>query len=288
MDFTNCQINKLKIYGGANGNKIGIIYNNENYMLKFPPNVKKNKNLSYVNSSINEDVACKIFKSAGINVQETMLGTYNVNGEIKVVVACKDLEKEGFRLKDFAFLKNTIITSENQGYGTELKDIIETIETQELVDVNALKSFFWDMFILDALLGNFDRHNGNWGFLINNETKEVKISNVYDCGSCLYPQIDEELMKKVLSSKDEMLNRVYEYPTSAIKYEGKKINYVDFIKQTKYKECGEALEKILNKIDIKVIEQIIDDTPYISDVQKEFYKTMIKLRIEVIREKGMI
>lgn len=32
IDFTNCNINKFKYYGG----KICIIYNKENYMLKFP------------------------------------------------------------------------------------------------------------------------------------------------------------------------------------------------------------------------------------------------------------
>ena len=45
IDFTNCPINPLKMYGGMNGNKIGIIYNNENYMLKFPPIPKKHKKI---------------------------------------------------------------------------------------------------------------------------------------------------------------------------------------------------------------------------------------------------
>ena len=36
IDFTNCKINKFRYYGGKNGGKICIIYNNEEYMLKFP------------------------------------------------------------------------------------------------------------------------------------------------------------------------------------------------------------------------------------------------------------
>ena len=36
INFTNCNINKYKYYGGTNGNKICIIYNNEDYMLKLP------------------------------------------------------------------------------------------------------------------------------------------------------------------------------------------------------------------------------------------------------------
>lgn len=36
IDFTNCEINKYRYYGGKNGGKICIIYNGEEYMLKFP------------------------------------------------------------------------------------------------------------------------------------------------------------------------------------------------------------------------------------------------------------
>ena len=36
IDFTNCKINKFRYYGVKNGGKICIIYNYEEYMLKFP------------------------------------------------------------------------------------------------------------------------------------------------------------------------------------------------------------------------------------------------------------
>lgn len=35
MDFTACQENKLYMYGGGNGKKIGIAYDGAVYMLKF-------------------------------------------------------------------------------------------------------------------------------------------------------------------------------------------------------------------------------------------------------------
>ena len=81
------------------------------------------------------------------------------------------------------------------------------------------------MFIADALIGNFDRHNGNWGFLINDYTLQVKLAPIYDCGSCLYPQMDDELMKTVLQDENELLNRIYVFPNSALKLNGNKINY---------------------------------------------------------------
>ena len=47
MDFTSLPIRK-KSYGGANGNKISVVINNELYMLKLPSHAPKNPNLSYL------------------------------------------------------------------------------------------------------------------------------------------------------------------------------------------------------------------------------------------------
>jgi hypothetical protein len=179
------------MYNGANGKKIGIVYHGDNYMLKFPMKPLQNSNTSYTNSCISEYVACHVFESLGMDTQKTLLGRY---GD-KIAVACKDFVVDGFVLKDFSQLKNTIIESTYNAYGTELSDVLDAIRKQQIVSPINLEEFFWNMFVGDALLGNFDRHNGNWGFLINEGAGEVKIAPVYDCGSCLYPQIEKRECK---------------------------------------------------------------------------------------------
>lgn len=57
------------------------------------------------------------------------------------------------------------------------------------------------MFVADAFLSNFDHHNGNWGVLIDEQNQCVDIAPIYDCGSCLYPQLDEMGMQKVLGDE---------------------------------------------------------------------------------------
>lgn len=99
-------------------------------MLKFPAQAPKNKDLSYANSCITEYIGCHIFNSVGINVQETLLGTYEKNGVKKIVVACKDFTSPGIVLQDFASLKNTVIDSGHSGYGIELSDIMQAMEDQ--------------------------------------------------------------------------------------------------------------------------------------------------------------
>ena len=281
IDFTNA-VQKNKTYAGANGGKISVLYNGEQYMLKFPPFPTVNKEMSYTNSCISEYIGCKVFESVGIPVQETVIGTYTSKGKEKVVVACKDFTSQGITLQDFASLKNRIIDSERNGYGTELTDILSTIDEQTAMDSETLKTRFWDMFIVDALIGNWDRHNGNWGFLYNNATDEVTLAPVFDCGSSLYPQADEDLMKKILSDKNELNHRIFDIPLSAVTYNGKKINYFKFLSEGKFPDCNKALKRIASRIDIKKIYEIIDNTPTITELQKEFYKTMLTARKERI------
>ena len=286
IDFTDMPTRK-KAYAGANGSKIAVVYEGEQYMLKFPPHPKRNKEMSYMNSCISEYLGSHIFDIVGIPVQETILGTYNVDGKEKIVVACKDFTSHDTVIQDFASLKNTLINSGHSGYGTELSEILEAIDEQAFVNPVELKRRFWDMFIVDALIGNWDRHNGNWGFLYNSRTDEISMAPVYDCGSCLYPQADENIMKITLETRAEMDLRIFEIPLSGIRQDGEKIRYFNFISSIKDTGCNEALKRITPKIDMKKINDLIDETPGISDLQKTFYKTMLAERKEKILEKSL-
>ena len=281
IDFTDLKKRK-KTYAGANGNKISVIYEGEQYMLKFPPQAKLNKGMSYSNSCFSEYLGCQIYESIGIPVQKTLMGVYTVRGKQKIVVACGDFTEPGISLQDFASLKNRMIDSERQGYGTALIDILQTIDEQTLVDRDSLLERFWDMFIVDAFIGNWDRHNGNWGFLYDDRTDEITLAPVYDCGSCLYPQADEKIMKAVLSDPGERNHRIYNIPLSAIMQEGKKIKYFDYISSLQNEDCNRALKRIVPRIDMEKIKDIIDYTPFISDLQKEFYLMMLTERKEHI------
>ena len=231
IDFTNLPV-RNKTYAGANGSKISVLYNNELYMLKFPAVPAINKEMSYANGCVSEYLGCHIFESIGIPVQKTMLGTYTKNGKQKIVVACKDFTVGGLVPQDFASLKNTIIDSVHNGYGTELSDIVRTLEEQTAIDPKLLTNWFWDMFIVDALIGN-------WGFLYNPETDKISLAPIYDCGSCLFPQADEEIMRKTLDDSAELEIRIFERPLSGIKTNDQKIQYFKFISSLENKDCNE-------------------------------------------------
>ena len=282
-DFTHCKRLLGNAYAGANGKKIGIEYNGEQYMLKFPPSGQaKRTELSYTNSCLSEHIASSIFNMVGINAQKTILGTYDVSGKTKVVCACKDFTADGSRLYDFCSIKNTVIDSGHNGTGTELEDILETIEKQQFVDPVELLEHFWDVFVIDAFLGNFDRHNGNWGFLYNPVTQTASIAPVYDCGSCLLPQADDNVMRNVLANENELHARVFTFPSSAIKHNGSKINYYNFLNAAENEDCNAAVLRMVPKIDMDAIHSFIDEVPFLTDLQRTFYKTYLDARYDLI------
>lgn len=268
----------LKGYGGANGQKVAINIDNEIYMLKFPPIATKNNQLSYANSNISEHIGSTIFNILGIKAQITSLHTAIVKGKEKIVVACKDFTQDGSSLYEFSKIKNGCIDSSKNGAGTELSEILDAINEQSFIDSTKLTEFFWDMFIVDAYLGNFDRHNGNWGLLVKDNA--VSIAPVYDCGSCLFPQMDEETMKHVLNSQQEFNTRIYNYPTSQVKYNDKKINYYDFLNTTTDLNVLQSIKKISELIQINEnkIYDFIQNEKLISPLQKEFYCKMLDKR----------
>ena len=95
---------------------------------------------------------------------------------------------------------------------------------------------------------------------------------------------NEEYMLKFpsINDEDETNARVYVFPTSALKEEGKKINYFEYISSLKNEDCNSAIMRIVPLIDLNKINNIIEQTPEISEIRKEFYKKIIKERYEKI------
>lgn len=284
VDFTNCERLPGRAYNGANGKKIAVRYDGDVWLLKFPPSTaEKLTTLSYSNSCYSEHVASTIANMIGLKSHETRLGTFT-NGKTKVVCACRDFTADGKHLYDFCSIKNTVIDSETGGTGTELGDVLETIDHQSFVDPVVLKGHFWDMFVVDAFLGNFDRHNGNWGFLVDPTTRKAEIAPAFDFGSCLLPQADDDIMRRVIEDKAELDARIYNFPASALKQDGKKIGYADFIAQNRDGVLAPSLSRIVPRIDLAAISAFIDDTPYLTDLQRQFYKTYLAARYKAMFE----
>ena len=106
---------------------------------------------------------------------------------------------------------------------------------------------------------------------------------IFDNGSSLFPNlIDVNEMQLVVSSEEETNKRVFLFPTSQVRLNGRKSSYYEVIDSLEFEECNNALLRVYNKIDLAKIENVINDTPLISGIQKSFYLHMVKARYEKI------
>ena len=277
IDFSNAteEFNNYKV----SEKKKTLIYNGKKYLVKFPDPIReKNKNISYINNAFSEYIGSNIFKMIGFETQNTILGKYNYNGKEKIVCACEDFTSDDSELFEFEGL--ALSTNPDKKIDTELSDIIDVIEECKMINSSDTKLKFWKMFVVDALIGNTDRHNGNWGFLVNKKTKKVTFAPIYDCGSCLNPMIED---KEIESLNDTELKNLAINCYSCLKEDGKKINYMAYIRSMKNDNCNDAVKKIFLQININQIKEFIDEISYISEERKAFYLNIIEQRYNIIK-----
>lgn len=272
IDYTNNKLSGIT-YGGSE-KKVGIMIYNSPYMLKF----QKKTPFGTRYNTISEYLGSYIYQMLGFNCQDTVLGTYK--GEN--VVACKDFVVDGCQFVPFNDVGESTIEEDKEQYQYSYEDIVELlIANKKLTNVEETISLFFEMYIVDALLGNFDRHGGNWGFL--KKDNKYCAAPVFDNGSCLFPNLaDEDEILKIMNDEEQINLRVYKFPTSQIKLSGNKSSYFEVISSLQFEETNNALLKIYPIINLDKIYKLIDDIDIISDTHKKFYKTMIGNRYEKI------
>lgn len=272
MDFTKFKLSN-KQYGGSE-RKIGLTDGKDFYMIKF----RKKSDFGSRFNHVSEFIGSHIFELLGFNAHKTILGFYN--GE--EVVACKDFNVNGCQFVPFNDVGESSIEMDKENYQYSYEDIVLMLKTnKKLTNVEETVNLFFETYIVDALIGNFDRHGGNWGFL--KKDNKYYLAPIFDNGSCLYPSlIDEEEIKRIMNNEDEINERVYKFPTSQIQINNKKSSYFDIISSLKFKGINQALKTIYPRINLEKINLLIDNTAYISETRKEFYKLMIKERYNKI------
>ena len=282
IDITNYK-QEINNYGGSEL-KATYIINGEKYMVKMPdPIRKKTLDLGYMNNQYSEYIGCHIFESVGIPVQKTMLVKLNKDGKEKVAVACKDFLNPGEELIEISNVSLSLSTEKK--YKISIEDVYEIINKMSVnykLDENKLISNFWDMFVVDTLIGNTDRHFGNWGFIKKGDI--ISFAPVYDCGSSLHPLLSENEQIKLMSDSIAFKNSSYNI-ASVYTMNNKKIFYHEIFKNPPV-ALKEAIKRIVPKINIEKIKEIIASTEGLSKTQKEYYFKDILLRKEEILDKS--
>lgn len=296
-NFNNLSESGLR-YGGHAGSKKGVIINNENWLLKFPKSTKdcRDVDISYTTSPLSEYLGSKIYETIGIDVHKTLLG--ECDG--KIVVACKDFRNGSYEtFDDYNAISNDYVagleekleeTSSSNTHNVNLDELMIIMDNNPLFkQLPNLKDRFWDMFIVDALIGNNDRNNGNWGVIVNNIKGETRIAPVFDNGASFSNKSSDIKMQNILNDEERFITSVYTSRRCVFSKGDVQINPLKYIESIENNDCNNALIRILPKINVDEITSIIYSVPnnyngirITSDIQKEYYSKCIEYRYEKI------
>jgi hypothetical protein len=270
MDHSRYRENS-RFYSGSE-DKIGITVEGKNWILKF----QQNSEIGPLMNHLSEYIGSHIFQLAGLPAQNTKLGTYKG----AAVVAVEDFMSKGYFFVPFADINDSSLEGDKQRFQYTYDDIMAMLEAnRKLTHVAETISIFWEMYLVDALIGNFDRHGGNWGFL--KKDNKYTLAPIFDNGSCLFPRLNTDAAcQAVLADPAEIAKRTLVFPTSQIRLGNRKSSYYDVISSLRFPECNRALQTLFPKIDLRAIDSFLDSIPECSPVRKSFYKVILKERYE--------
>lgn len=281
MNLINCDELPVvldRLYGGATGPKIAVKYRERVWLLKCRQNLIdkdfKNVEISKANDIISEYIGSHIYSVFGVPVHDTLLGTYKG----KECVICSD-DAYPCKLFEFKEFRNSLFLDNmkqpSSGMSTKLQDILDVIEASDRLDTEVTLERFWLMFVIDSLIGNTDRNNGNWAFLFK-DGKFVPYE-VYDCGGCLNNKRSDNQMQKDIST-NKINNLALNYTFNYRNNNGKRINPFRFIEEQR----NIYIDKALNLFDDKLLQNIFDIIDsldnLISDTRKTWYKEILSIR----------
>ncbi|MCD8074552.1 MAG: HipA domain-containing protein [Lachnospiraceae bacterium] len=270
-------------YSGSDRKEGLISPNGERYLVKYSEQHTRMNDLdtSYVNNVLSEYLSSHILAIVGFDTHETFLATRNQ----ELLVACKNFTSDSEHLIEFGRYLRKYYDSDDVGRVPEYSQLEYVISKDTMLRQKKEKFLdtYWRRFIGDALIGNFDRHMGNWGYLVS-RGGGIKASPIYDNGSTLFPALAAHGMEQVLSDEKEIMKRVFLFPKAALAMNQVKLSYYDLLHSGYSERITEAVITVVPVILEKMPEVMafIDAQDFLADIRKCFYKKILEARAEYL------
>lgn len=273
VNLNNCRLSRKNgMYGGAAGNKDGIIYNDENWLIKYPKNIKgleRTGEASYSTAPLSEYIGSHIYEILGYDVHATFLGERHG----KIVVACKDFATEddlieirtikNYANSELAELLEQKFSASDSEHVVDIEELLLHLSNNPILNrVPGITERFWEQAVIDIFINNNDRNNGNWGILRNREGVD-RLAPVFDNGGSFQTKISEEKIGKILSDLENARKNASNTQT-AYGVQGHILSAARFMDLYK---CNEDLQKAVMKVvpnirlQLPVIHEFIDRIP---------------------------
>lgn len=271
-------IRNTKQYDGATL-KFGITEGGVDYIVKSPK--------GGISSTYSEYVASRFILALGVPCHEVWLGYYNNT----LVAILKDFTTKDIRLRSYKDTRQSSEDTDTSNKSYTYSDVLYMIEKHTKLD-RRLKELmihrFWSMFICDAILGNRDRHAGNWGYLAP-KTGTYTPAPIYDNGGSLFPGVDRMILQMQRNEYKFIADRSERFPASVFKIarangEIKKTNYYDILSDLRInKVLALEIKQLKTNIGFMGIMQTIinvltEAQQFISPIYMSFYALIVGTR----------
>lgn len=158
---------------------------------------------------------------------------------------------------------------------------------------------FFKILIFDAIIGNTDRHQDNWGFIRHNKTDQIHLAPAYDNSTSLGSELIDEKLSGYLEENEVKLKKYIDKGKAHIRWSEDginldRINHFQLLKNMAQKRdtiCGyvnemtlfsdEQIDSILSnlgKIRIEIPKYILSET------RRSLIKRIICLRRDLLRQ----
>lgn len=285
-DFSSLDL-KVSMYDGA-AEKRTMYMGGYRYMVKFgyvlDPDKRNSTRTSYVNLPVNEYIGSNIFAAVGIPAQRTLLGEWRGQS----VVACLDFMQRlnpVYRLLHFKQLEVSMPGESGRSKARPEWDFVRHV-LEDSPDLDAVREpamrRFRQMICVDALIGNYDRHSNNWGFIADGNANIIDLAPIYDCGSSLAPHLSVEEMQARLADSKLMRDANLDSPTMAMNVHGKRRKYAYFLTGPHGAEFRRELIDLWPRLGKDVTDPVIDAVPHLDDLHRDFYRATLDARRQYV------
>ena len=260
------------------GSKIVVRDRDKRLMLKFA----RTKMGHTIRDYLTEYIGCNIAKKLGYRVQEVELGYFE--GKECGVVTMFDYTPITFAGFGYSTAEGNVLLSGASNYSLDWLLSLK-MNKKFAITNEQYRQWVYSVFALDMLVGNYDRHENNWGFEFKDNL--YRPAPLYDMGASFYPQL---IGADVETKNIRQIKHIIEFETkSSILYKGKRRNYYDLYRiYSHHSQLKSEMENLLSrakKIDPTVVFQtVIDYNKDYTEYIEFLYKVWdIKLKgIEVL------
>ena len=277
-------------YTGSDRKDGGISPDGHRYLIKYAQKHtgKDDMDTSDVNNVLSEYLSSHILGFIGYPVHHTFLATRNE----ELVVACENFIPKDQELIEFGTYMRKRYDSAEINRVPRYHQIKEILSTDPDLRMNpGLWNDYYRRFVGDAFVGNFDRHMGNWGYLVSETapTAPPVPAPIYDNGSTLFPALSSKEMRTILSEKKELLKRTLLFPQAALAIESQKISYMDMLSSNFDPAMTEVVLQMVPVIQKKIpeIKKFLHDQTFLSDTKRTFYQIILQTRLNFLLEPAL-